>query len=71
MLVIPTTMPGAFFWRNQGLVEHAREVGLADMAQLGVAYQRHHPCKLGELLETMRTTSLREVIAQARRVLTG
>ncbi|MEN8130215.1 MAG: DmsC/YnfH family molybdoenzyme membrane anchor subunit [Pseudomonadota bacterium] len=71
VLVIPTTMPGAFFWRNQGFVEHAREVGLADMPQLGVAYQRHHPFKLVELLETMRTTSLREVFAQARRALSG
>ena len=30
VLVIPTTMPGAFFWRNKGFEEHARETGLAD-----------------------------------------
>ncbi len=36
VLVVPTTMPGAFFWRNQGFVEHAREVGLASMPQVGV-----------------------------------
>ncbi|MDP2835250.1 MAG: DmsC/YnfH family molybdoenzyme membrane anchor subunit [Pseudomonadota bacterium] len=41
VLVIPTTMPGAFFWRNKGFVEHAREVGLADMPQLGVVPGRH------------------------------
>jgi hypothetical protein len=41
-LVIPTTMPGAFFWKNKGFVEHARESGLADMQQLGVAYEKHH-----------------------------
>jgi uncharacterized membrane protein YecN with MAPEG domain len=23
-LIIPTTMPGAFFWRNKGFEEHAR-----------------------------------------------
>ena len=26
VLVIPTTMPGAFFWKNRGFVEHVREV---------------------------------------------
>ena len=36
VLVIPTTMPGAFFWRNRGFVEHARESGLAEMPQIGV-----------------------------------
>jgi DMSO reductase anchor subunit len=35
-LVIPTTMPGAFFWRNKSFEEHARETGLADMPQVGV-----------------------------------
>ncbi len=41
VLVIPTTMPGAFFWRNKGFVEHAREVGLARMPQLGVLPDGH------------------------------
>jgi len=36
VLVIPTTMPGAFFWRNKGFEDHARETGLADMPQTGV-----------------------------------
>ena len=71
VLVIPTTLPGAFFWRNKGFVEHAREVGLADMPQLGVAYEHHHPFRLGELLETLQTTSLKEMFAQMRRVITG
>ncbi|RLJ21801.1 aspartate carbamoyltransferase [bacterium endosymbiont of Escarpia laminata] len=71
VVVIPTTMPGAFFWRNKGFVEHARESGLADMPQMGVVYERHHPFKLGELLETIRSTSLSEKIAQARRIVTG
>ena len=62
VLVIPTTMPGAFFWRNEAFVEHARETGLAEMPQFGVAYQRHHAFKLGELLETIRTTSARQML---------
>ncbi len=37
VIVIPTTMPGAFFWRNKGFVEHARETGLAErFPQMGV-----------------------------------
>ena len=40
-LVIPTTMPGAFFWRNQAFQEHARETGLAKMPQVGVAMDCH------------------------------
>ncbi|VAW90683.1 Anaerobic dimethyl sulfoxide reductase chain B, iron-sulfur binding subunit [hydrothermal vent metagenome] len=41
VLVIPTTMPGAFFWRNKGFEEHARETGLADMPQTGVLPDNH------------------------------
>ena len=69
--VIPTTMPGAFFWRNRGFVEHAREVGLAEMPQVGVAQERHHPFQLDELWETVRTTSAREKWDQLRRIFTG
>ena len=36
VLVIPTTMPGAFFWKNAGFQEHARDAGLANMPQAGV-----------------------------------
>jgi hypothetical protein len=36
VLVVPTTMPGAFFWRNAAFAEHARESGLANMPQVGV-----------------------------------
>ncbi|WP_293645798.1 DmsC/YnfH family molybdoenzyme membrane anchor subunit [Thiolapillus sp.] len=71
VMVIPTTMPGAFFWKNKGFVEHARETGLADMPQLGVAYERHHAFKLGELLQTVRETSFREKLDQVKRVFTG
>ncbi|MFV8819036.1 DmsC/YnfH family molybdoenzyme membrane anchor subunit [Haliea sp. E17] len=41
VLVIPTTMPGAFFWKNKGFEEHAREIGLADMPQVGVVPHLH------------------------------
>ena len=41
VLVIPTTMPGAFFWRNKGFEEHARETGLAEMQQVGVLPDTH------------------------------
>jgi DMSO reductase iron-sulfur subunit len=41
VLVIPTTMPGAFFWKNKGFEEHARAIGLAHMPQVGVAPLRH------------------------------
>ena len=41
VLVIPTTMPGAFFWRNKGFQEHARETGLAEMPQVGVIPDAH------------------------------
>lgn len=40
-LVIPTTMPGAFFWRNPAFQEHARETGLAKMPQVGVVMDTH------------------------------
>jgi DMSO reductase anchor subunit len=41
VLVIPTTMPGAFFWRNKGFEEHARKTGLAKMPQVGVLPDAH------------------------------
>jgi DMSO reductase iron-sulfur subunit len=41
VLVIPTTMPGAFFWKNKGFEEHARDIGLAEMPQVGVIPLRH------------------------------
>ncbi|KJS07135.1 MAG: aspartate carbamoyltransferase [Gammaproteobacteria bacterium BRH_c0] len=41
VLVIPTTMPGAFFWKNKGFEQHARDIGLANMPQVGVVPDRH------------------------------
>ncbi len=40
-VVVPTTMPGAFFWKNAGFQQHARETGLADMPQVGVLADQH------------------------------
>lgn len=41
VLVVPTTMPGAFFWKNKGFEEHAREIGLAANPAVGVAMSSH------------------------------
>lgn len=66
VLVIPTTMPGAFFWKNQGFVEHARETGLADAPQHGVVYERHHAFKVGELIETIKAHSIEDVVRHVK-----
>ncbi len=41
VMVVPTTMPGAFFWKNKGFEEHARETGLADAVQAGIVSNAH------------------------------
>ena len=41
VLVVPTTMPGAFFWKNKGFEQHARDIGLAALPQAGIAPLRH------------------------------
>lgn len=40
-VVVPTTMPGAFFWKNPGFAQHARDSGLAGMPQVGVPADSH------------------------------
>jgi len=65
-LVIPTTMPGAFFWKNKGFEEHAKETGLADMQQVGVRYEEHRTFKVNELMETIKTTTAKEAIDQVK-----
>ena len=62
VLVIPTTMPGAFFWKNAGFVDHARETGLADAPQHGVVYERHHAFKFDELIQTIKENSLQDML---------
>jgi len=69
VLVIPTTMPGAFFWKNPGFVEHARETGLADAPQHGVVYERHHAFKVDELVQTVKETSLADMVEHAKSIL--
>jgi hypothetical protein len=66
VLVIPTTMPGAFFWKNSGFVDHARETGLADAPQHGVAYERHHDFKVNELLKTLKENSIQDMVAHIK-----
>jgi DMSO reductase anchor subunit len=66
VLVIPTTMPGAFFWKNKEFVEHARETGLAHMPQLGVAYEQHHAFRVDELLKTLTSFSGRKKMGTPR-----
>ncbi len=41
VLVVPTTMPGAFFWKNKDFEQHARDIGLANMPQVGVVPDLH------------------------------
>ena len=41
VMVVPTTMPGAFFWKNKGFEQHARETGLANVVQAGVIADTH------------------------------
>ncbi len=41
VLVVPTTMPGAFFWKNKDFEQHARDIGLAEMPQVGVVPNLH------------------------------
>lgn len=69
VLVIPTTMPGAFFWKNPGFVEHARETGLANAPQHGIVYERHHTFKVDELIQTIKETSLSDMIEHAKSIL--
>lgn len=41
VLVVPTTMPGAFFWKNKDFEQHARDIGLAHLPQVGVVPDAH------------------------------
>lgn len=42
ILVVPTTMPGAFFWKNKGFEQHAKDIGLAaSMPSAGIVDSAH------------------------------
>ncbi len=71
VVVIPTTMPGGFFWKNKSFIEHARETGLADMPQMGVVYEKHHAFNVKELMTTVKNTSIDDKIKQFKRIFTG
>ncbi|ORU92390.1 MAG: aspartate carbamoyltransferase [Cycloclasticus sp. symbiont of Poecilosclerida sp. N] len=67
--VIPTTMPGAFFWKNKQFSEHALETGLAEMEQVGVEHEAPHPFRWDELFHTIKTTPLKEMARQTRNII--
>jgi DMSO reductase iron-sulfur subunit len=69
VLVIPTTMPGAFFWKNKSFQEHARDTGLADMEQMGVVHESHGHFKIDELFETIKTTTPKKVIEHIKSII--
>lgn len=66
VLVIPTTMPGAFFWKNSGFVDHARETGLADAPQHGVAYEKHHDFDIKALIQTVKEHSIMDMVKHVK-----
>jgi len=68
VLVIPTTMPGAFFWKNKGFIDHAREVGLADKPQVGVVHEGRHGFGLRDLLPSIRYTHIQVAIGQLKAI---
>jgi DMSO reductase anchor subunit len=53
VVVIPTTMPGGFFWKNKGFIDHARDIGLADRPEMGVKYEKHHKFDIKALWATV------------------
>jgi hypothetical protein len=61
-------MPGAFFWKNKGFEEHAKETGLADMPQVGVRREAHRTFNIGELIQTIKETTAREAIDQVKEI---
>ncbi|MFZ2208847.1 MAG: DmsC/YnfH family molybdoenzyme membrane anchor subunit [Porticoccaceae bacterium] len=69
VVVIPTTMPGAFFWKNQDFVAHARATGLVDMEQVGVVRELHGQFKGDELWATIKAARPRAVIAHLKEIL--
>ena len=70
-LVIPTTMPGAFFWKNDKFKEHAIESGLSEMPQLAVMPQRHHKFDFKALLKVIKESSFQDALAQIKSIVKG
>ena len=70
-LVIPTTMPGAFFWKNDKFKEHAIESGLSEMPQLAVMPQRHHKFDFKVLLKVIKESSFQDALTQIKSIVKG
>jgi DMSO reductase iron-sulfur subunit len=70
-LVIPTTMPGAFFWKNDKFKEHAIESGLSEMPQLAVMPQRHHKFDFKALLKVIKESSFQDALTQIKSIVKG
>ena len=70
-LVIPTTMPGAFFWKNDKFKAHAIETGLADMPQMGVMAERHHKFDVKALIDVIKQTTIKDVFSQIKSIVRG
>ncbi|SGZ92310.1 Anaerobic dimethyl sulfoxide reductase chain B [Bathymodiolus thermophilus thioautotrophic gill symbiont] len=70
-VVIPTTMPGAFFWKNDQFKAHAIESGLSDMPQMGVMPQRHHKFDVKALMTVIKQTTLKDAFAQIKSIVNG
>jgi DMSO reductase iron-sulfur subunit len=70
-VVTPTTMPGAFFWKNDKFKKHAIETGLADMPQMGVMAERHHKFDVSALLKVIKKTTIKDVANQLKSVVKG
>ena len=70
-LVIPTTMPGAFFWKNDKFREHAIEIGLSDMPQMGVVAEREHKFDVKALANAIKQTTVKDALMQLKSILRG
>jgi DMSO reductase anchor subunit len=70
-LVIPTTMPGAFFWKNDKFKAHATEVGLDNMPQVGIIAPRHHKFDFKELFKVVRKTTPKSAFKQIKSIVFG
>jgi hypothetical protein len=70
-VVTPTTMPGAFFWKNDKFKKHAIETGLANMPQMGVMAERHHKFDVSALLKVIKKTTIKDVANQLKSVVKG
>ncbi|WXT99759.1 MAG: hypothetical protein Ctma_0463 [Catillopecten margaritatus gill symbiont] len=70
-VVIPTTMPGAFFWKNDQFKQHAIETGLSDMPQMGVMPERHHKFDVSALIKVIKNTNIKAISTQFKSIIKG